>query len=50
MGIPSVRAELERTAQVSDAREAADQLEGEVAMLRPRAGDRSEQDLSLIHI
>jgi hypothetical protein len=50
MGIPSVRAELERTAQVSDAREAADQLEGEVAMLRSRAGDRSEQDDAAVQL
>jgi hypothetical protein len=44
MGIPSVRADLERSAQVDTARDRADQLEAEVAVLRTRLADRSEPE------
>jgi hypothetical protein len=44
MGIPSVRADLERAAHVSAARQRADELEAEVAVLRTRVADRSGLD------
>lgn len=44
MGIPSVRADLERSAQLGEAQDHADRLEAEVALLRAQVADRSELD------
>jgi hypothetical protein len=44
MGMPSVRADLERGAQISSAREAADRLEVESVLLRNQLADTTERD------
>jgi hypothetical protein len=44
MGIRSVRAEMERDAQLVEAREHADRLEAEVAVLRAQVADRAAID------